>query len=84
MSMKKTDIEKHKATKLREGVQKAPVPARFGVVSTAVPDRREQRRVTAGVEHYVDRLVERECRSPRCEHQGQDGYTDNAQGDEIF
>ena len=65
MSMKKTDIEKHKATKLREGVQKAPVPARFGVVSTAVPDRREQRRLdhAAGLVPFAcklkDELVQR-------------------------
>lgn len=65
MSMKKTDIEKSKAIKLREGVQKAPVPARFGVVSTAVPDRREQRRLdqAAGLVPFAcklkDELVQR-------------------------
>lgn len=58
MSMKKTDIEKSKAIKLREGVQKAPVPARFGVVSTAVPDRREQRRLdhAAGLVPFACKL----------------------------
>lgn len=65
MSMKKTDIEKSKAIKLRETLQKAPVPARFGVVSTAVPDRREQRRLdhAAGLVPFAcklkDELVQR-------------------------
>ena len=65
MSMKKTDLEKNKAIKLREGVQKAPVPTRFGVASTAVPDRREQRRLdqAAGLVPFAcklkDELVQR-------------------------
>ena len=58
MSMKKTDLEKNKAIKLREGVQKAPVPTRFGVASTAVPDRREQRRLdqAAGLVPFACKL----------------------------
>lgn len=65
MSMKKTDLEKNKAIKLREGVQKALVPTRFGVASTAVPDRREQRRLdqAAGLVPFAcklkDELVQR-------------------------
>jgi hypothetical protein len=65
MSMKRTDLEKNQAIKLREGVQKAPVPTRFGVASTAVPDRREQRRLdqAAGLVPFAcklkDELVQR-------------------------
>jgi hypothetical protein len=65
MSMKKTDLEKNKAVKLREGVQKAPIPTRFGVASTAGPDRREQRRLdqAAGLVPFAcklhDELVQR-------------------------
>ena len=63
MSMKKTDLEKNKAIKLREGVQKAPVPTRFGVASTAVPDRREQRR-RLGLAEPLHRGVEAQPLGP--------------------
>lgn len=58
MSMKRTDLEKNKAVKLREGVQKAPVPTRFGAASTVVPDRREQRRLdqAAGLVPFACKL----------------------------
>lgn len=58
MSMKKTDLEKNKALKLREDMQKAPIPSRFGTASTAVPDRREQRRLdqAAGLVPFAVKL----------------------------
>lgn len=58
MSMKRTDLAKSVAIKVRESIKKAPVPGRFGVVSAAVPDRREQRRLdqAAGLVPFACKL----------------------------
>ena len=45
MSFKKTDLVKNLGLKISEKMKKAGVPERFGVASTALPDRREQRRL---------------------------------------
>lgn len=43
--MKKTDLEKNKGLKVSAGIKHAGTPARFGAGSSAVPDRREQRKL---------------------------------------
>lgn len=56
--MKKTDLEKSKALKLRGHMQRAPVPGRFAAESAAVPDRREQRKLdqAAGLVPFAVKL----------------------------
>ncbi|RZL00150.1 MAG: hypothetical protein EOP36_16755 [Rubrivivax sp.] len=43
--MKKTDLEKNKASKIMGQMRQAPQPGRFGSAAAAVPDRREQRKI---------------------------------------
>jgi hypothetical protein len=43
--MKKTDLEKNKASKLVGQMRQAPSSGRFGSAASAVPDRREQRKL---------------------------------------
>ncbi len=43
--MKKTDLEKNKALKLKGQLDAALPPSRFAAGAAAVPDRREQRRL---------------------------------------
>ncbi len=43
--MKKTDLEKNKALKLRGQLNAAIPPGRFAAGAASVPDRREQRRL---------------------------------------
>lgn len=43
--MKRTDLEKSKALKLMGQMRQAPLPGRFGAAASAVPDRREQRKL---------------------------------------
>ncbi|RZI81813.1 MAG: hypothetical protein EOP38_18040 [Rubrivivax sp.] len=43
--MKKTDLEKSKASKLMGQMRQAPQPGRFGAAAAALPDRREQRKI---------------------------------------
>lgn len=43
--MKKTDLEKNKAVKLISQLKHSSTPDRFGAVSAALPDRREQRKL---------------------------------------
>ena len=47
MSMKKSDLDKLLGKKIGGGVKVAGVPDRFGQGASAVPDRREQRRLDA-------------------------------------
>ena len=42
--MKRTDLEKHKGKKIDGSMAAAATPGRYGRDSTALPDRREQRR----------------------------------------
>lgn len=57
MSMKKTDLEKNKAFKLRDGVRYAGTPQRFAAGSAA-PTRREQRKLdqAAGLVPFAVKL----------------------------
>ena len=43
--MKKTDLEKNKGLKVSARMLHAGTPARFGKEASAVPDRREQRKL---------------------------------------
>jgi hypothetical protein len=43
--MKKTDLEKNKASKILGQMRQAPLPGRFGSAAAALPDRREQRKI---------------------------------------
>lgn len=45
MSLKKTDLEKNKASKLMGQMRQAGAAGRFGQGSAQVPDRREQRKL---------------------------------------
>lgn len=58
MSFKKTDLVKNLGLKISEKMKKAGVPERFGVASTALPDRREQRRLDqlAGLIPFATKL----------------------------
>jgi hypothetical protein len=60
MSLKKTDLEKNKASKLRGDMQLAGIPSRFGAGSAALPDRREQRKIdsAAGLVPFAVKLHE--------------------------
>ena len=56
--MKKTELEKSKALKLMGQMQKAVIPGRFAQGSTALPDRREQRKLdqAAGLVPFAVKL----------------------------
>ena len=58
MSLKKTDLAKNMALKVSMEMKKAGVPNRFGVASTALPDRREQRKLdqAAGLVPFAVKL----------------------------
>lgn len=43
--MKKTDLEKNKALKIMGQMRQAQPPGRFGAQASALPDRREQRKI---------------------------------------
>ncbi|MDO9003824.1 MAG: hypothetical protein Q7V20_10265 [Aquabacterium sp.] len=43
--MKKTDLEKNKASKILGQMRQAPSSGRFGSAAASVPDRREQRKI---------------------------------------
>ncbi|MDI1259734.1 hypothetical protein [Aquabacterium sp.] len=43
--MKKTDLEKNKASKIMDQMRQAPSSGRFGSAAASVPDRREQRKI---------------------------------------
>jgi hypothetical protein len=43
--MKKTDLEKNKASKIMGQMRQAALPGRFGSAAAAMPDRREQRKL---------------------------------------
>jgi hypothetical protein len=43
--MKKTDLERLKAAHLKNQMKQAPTPERFGKGSSALPDRRERRKL---------------------------------------
>jgi hypothetical protein len=43
--MKRTDLEKNKASKILGQMRQAPQPGRFGAAASALPDRREQRKI---------------------------------------
>ncbi|MDA0190941.1 MAG: hypothetical protein OSW77_11610 [Proteobacteria bacterium] len=45
MAMKRTDLEKNKFLKAANRLRTAATPERFGEAATALPDRREQRRL---------------------------------------
>ena len=45
MTMKPTELQKHNALKIVNRMKKAATPGRFGSAATALPDRREQRRL---------------------------------------
>lgn len=45
MSLKKTDLAKNLGLKVTQQMKKAGPPSRFGAASTALPDRREQRKL---------------------------------------
>ena len=47
MSMKKSDLDKLLGKKIGGGMKGAGIPDRFGAGASAVPDRREQRRIDA-------------------------------------
>ena len=58
MNMKKTDLEMLKAKKILGKQHQAAIPGRFGTGATAVPDRREQRRLdqAAGLVPFATKL----------------------------
>ncbi len=58
--MKRTDLEKNKGLKIRGQMQAALVPGRFGAAATALPDRREQRKLdqAAGLVPFAVKLHE--------------------------
>lgn len=58
MSLKKTDLAKNMALKISMEMKKAGVPNRFGTASTALPDRREQRKLdqAAGLVPFAVKL----------------------------
>ena len=43
--MKKADLEKMKGSSINDRMKQAPVPGRFGRDSSALPDRRERRKL---------------------------------------
>lgn len=43
--MKKADLERMKGSSINERMKQAPVPDRFGRESSALPDRRERRKL---------------------------------------
>jgi hypothetical protein len=45
MTMKPTELQKYNALKIVNKMKKAATPDRFGGTASAVPDRREQRRL---------------------------------------
>jgi len=53
--MKKTDLVKHLGKKITGQMQKAAIPGRFAQGSTALPDRREQRKMdqAAGLQPFA-------------------------------
>src|SRR5574343_1672059 len=65
MAMKRTDLEKNKFLKAANRLRTAATPERFGEAATALPDRREQRRLdqAAGLVPFAvklkDELVQR-------------------------
>ena len=58
MSMKKTDIEKHKNMKIEGKMKSAGVPGRFAQGAIGVVDKREQRRLdsAAGLVPFACKL----------------------------
>jgi len=60
MSMKKTDLEKNKALKLMGDMRKSAIPTRFAEGATALPDKREQRKLdqAAGLVPFAVKLHE--------------------------
>jgi hypothetical protein len=56
--MKRTDLEKSKASKVRVQLQQAAIPGRFAAESNALPDRREQRKLdqAAGLVPFAVKL----------------------------
>ncbi len=56
--MKKTDLVKNLGLKIRGQMQKSAIPGRFAEGSTAVPDRREQRKLdqAAGLVPFAVKL----------------------------
>jgi len=56
--MKKTDLVKHLGKKITGQMQKAAIPGRFAQGSTALPDRREQRKMdqAAGLQPFAVKL----------------------------
>ncbi|MDO9237718.1 MAG: hypothetical protein Q7U28_17000 [Aquabacterium sp.] len=58
--MKRTDLEKSKASKLVGQMHNASIPGRFSTASGALPDRREQRKIdqAAGLVPFAVKLNE--------------------------
>lgn len=58
LPMKRTDLEKNKALKVRIQLQQAAIPGRFAAESKALPDRREQRKLdqAAGLVPFAAKL----------------------------
>lgn len=58
MAMKRTDLEKNKFLKAANKLRAAATPGRFGEASTALPDRREQRKLdqAAGLVPFAVKL----------------------------
>ena len=56
--MKRTDLAKSLGLKIQGRMQHAPIPNRFGATASAVPDRREQRRLdqAAGLVPFAVKL----------------------------
>lgn len=56
--MKKTDLVKNLGLKILGQMQHSPIPGRFGVAASAVPDRREQRKLdqAAGLVPFAVKL----------------------------
>lgn len=73
--MKKTDIEKNKAAKLRGGVQSGAIASRFGAAVPVAPDRREQRRQdqAAGLVPFACKLTDELVQQLRTLAEQEDG-----------
>jgi len=58
--MKKTDLEKSKASKIIGQMHNTAIPGRFSTGSAALPDRREQRKIdqAAGLVPFAVKLHE--------------------------
>ena len=58
--MKKTDLEKSKASKIMGQMHNTAIPGRFSAGSAALPDRREQRKIdqAAGLVPFAVKLHE--------------------------